>query len=95
MCHFINLVLPAQADVEVLQPIAKRYGRLLRPNAERRISRELTSDERAFFTNGNCDCGTMLAIKRGKNTADDGREVARRRGAGWSEARLQPPSATR
>jgi hypothetical protein len=82
--------LPAQADVEALRPIAKRHGRQLGPNAEPRIIRELLADERAFFTNGNCDCGTMLVLRRiSKRAAHDEREEARHRAAGWSEAKLQ------
>jgi hypothetical protein len=88
MCHFIKLVLPAQTDIETLQPIAERYSRRLGPDADDRIRRRLADNERAFFTNGNCDCGTMLARRRIKTlAAHEEREEARQRIAGWSETK--------
>src|SRR4051812_31664470 len=90
MCHFIKLVLPAEADLEAVQRIAERYGRRLGANAEQRLNQALTADERGFFTNGNCDCGTMLAFKRLKQPADaDEKETSRVRHAGWSETKLR------
>jgi hypothetical protein len=41
MCHFIKLVLPAQADVSALRDIVKRHGRALEPISEPRVDREL------------------------------------------------------
>src|SRR3954469_4552503 len=90
MCHFIKLVLPTDADVEAVQRIAERYGRRLGANAEPRLSQVLTADERGFFTNGNCDCGTMLALKQLERPAQaDEKETARLRHAGWSETKLR------
>lgn len=90
MCDFINLVLPAQADIDALRLIVERHGRVLEPNSEPRVLRELGPDERAYLTTRICDCGTRLAARRGKSREhDEDRAAARLRRDGWSEAKLR------
>lgn len=89
MCHFINLVLPAEADVEAVRQLAKRHGRLLERNPEPLIARALRLDERAYLTSRSCDCGTSLGRQIRHDEHADDREVARLRGEGWSETKLR------
>ncbi len=90
MCHFINLVLPSQAEIEPLRKILERHGRLLYPASEKLVTRELAPDERAYLTTGNCDCGTQLAARpSARREHDEEREVARRHKLGWSETKIQ------
>lgn len=90
MCHFINLVLPAQADVSVLRKIMERHGKTLRPSIEPRVDRALPPGDRAHLTTGVCDCGTGLASRKPERAGrDEDRGVSRRRRAGWSEARIR------
>ncbi len=89
MCHYIKLVLPAQAGVEALREVVKRHGRLLEPSSEPHVEQVLRPDERAYLTGGNCDCGTGLVTRpaeRGEH--EDDREVAKLRRSGWSEAKI-------
>jgi hypothetical protein len=89
MCHFIKLVLPAQADVEALRDIMKRHGRVLEPISEALVDRELPPGDRAYLTTSQCDCGTGLANRRSKRREhDEDRDLARRRRSGWSEAKI-------
>jgi hypothetical protein len=90
MCHFIKLVLPAQADVGALREVMQRHGRLLEPCCDPHLDGDLAPDERAFLTRGNCDCGTALVRPRGpRREHDEGREPAKLRRSGWSEAKIQ------
>ncbi len=90
MCHFIKLVLPAQADVQALRDIVKRHGRVLEPISEARVDRELPAGDRAYLTTSRCDCGTGL-VNRAANRRehDERRDLARLRRSGWSEAKIQ------
>lgn len=90
MCHFIKLVLPAQADVPALRDIVKRHGRVLEPISEPRVDRELPPGDKAYLTTIRCDCGTGLANRKSKRREhDEDREVVRLRREGWSEAKIQ------
>ena len=90
MCDFINLVLPAQADIDALRLIVERHGRVLEPNPEARVARELGADERAYLTTRICDCGTRLAARRVRSREhDEDRAAARLRRDGWSEAKIR------
>ena len=90
MCDFINLVLPATADIDALRLIVERHGRVLEPNPEPCVVRELGADERAYLTTRLCDCGTKLAARPVKGREhDDDRAAARLRRDGWSEAKIR------
>jgi len=90
MCHFIKLVLSAQADVPALRDIVERHGRVLEPISEPRVDRELPPGDDAYLTTRRCDCGTGLANRKAKRREhDEDREVARLRREGWSEAKIQ------
>jgi hypothetical protein len=90
MCDFINLVLPAQADIDTLRLVVEGHGRVLEPNPEPRVARELSAEERAYLTTRICDCGTKLAARRVRSREhDEDREAARLRRDGWSEAKIR------
>ncbi len=91
MCHFIKLVLPAQADVAALREIVKRHGRVLEPISETRVDRVLSPGDKAYLTTAAyCDCGTMLARRNStRREHDEDRAEARLRREGWSEAKIQ------
>jgi hypothetical protein len=91
MCHFIKLVLPAQADIPALREIASRHGRVLNPISEPRVDHELPPGDHAYLaTTGHCDCETGLVNwKSMRREHDEDREVVRLRRDGWSEAKIQ------
>lgn len=89
MCHFIKLVLPAQADIPALRDVVKRHGRVLEPISEPRVDRALPRGDKVYLTSSRCDCGTWLANQKPRRREhDEDRELARLRREGWSEVKI-------
>lgn len=81
MCEFISLVVPKGADTAALESLIERYklGRALTG------STILNVEPRA-----KCHCGTWLGSLKAAPTASAPKEgeIARKRKAGWSQARI-------
>ncbi len=90
MCHFITLVLPAQADIEPLRRVVERHGRVLSQTSDKMVLKELGVGERAYLTTRMCDCGTQLVSRRsGRRGHDEDRELVRLRNMGWSDTKIR------
>ncbi len=91
MCHYITLVAPTE-DVAALREVMERHGRAAHPIANPSVKKVLRGDERQYLTaRASCDCGTILAHQ--PETSDEveerlGKEAARLRRKGWSEAKI-------
>ncbi len=89
MCHFITLIAPTD-DVGSVRAVMERHGRAAEPIDNPSIRKVLREGERQYLTTrGHCDCGTVLA-PRSLGAVEDklGKDEARMRRKGWSEAKI-------
>jgi hypothetical protein len=104
MCHFISAVLPASADLPLLEQIASAHGRRLQPLNNPSVRALLKPGEGYFLTTqGHCDCGTSLGevaraesqLPKLQNAVDTKEQKLRRKGwtaakvARWREQKVQ------
>jgi hypothetical protein len=93
VCHFITAVLPEDARIDALDPIARKYGRRFQPQGNPSIEAQLRPGERYFVTTvGHCDCGTPLGalVPRPGSRKPLDHEIALKqlRAKGWSETKI-------
>jgi hypothetical protein len=93
VCHFITAVLPDDARLGVLDPIARKHGRRFQPQGNSSVEAQLRPGERYFVTTvGHCDCGTPLGAlvpRPGSRKPLDHEVVLKQlRAKGWSETKI-------
>ena len=91
MCHFITLIAPTD-DVAAVRAMMERHGRAAEPIDNPSIRKVLRQGERQYLTTpGHCDCGTVLAPRKGSAEAFEeklAKEAARLKRKGWSQAKI-------
>lgn len=65
MCHYVTLIAPTE-DADALRAVMAKHGRAASPIDNPSVGRVLVAGERQFLTTrGRCDCGSVLAPRRG------------------------------
>ena len=92
MCHFITLIAPTE-DAAAVRAVMERHGRAASTIDNPSVQKVLSDGERQYLTTrGHCDCGTILAPPHDTPDAIEekfGKEAARLRRKGWSEAKVE------
>lgn len=91
MCHYITAVLPASADHDALDALARGYGRQFKPLSNPGVEAQLHGDEQYFITTtGYCDCGTPLGalLRNSGRLPDWSAQEQRLLRKGWSKAKV-------
>ena len=91
MCTYISAIIPKNADLNRLSPIAVSFNKDLRPFRNSSIEKLLSSSEDLFLTtNGHCDCGTVLGSDRyrRRKVRDLDEERSKLAKKGWSKGKI-------
>jgi hypothetical protein len=92
MCHFLSLILPADADEGAVRRLVAGSGRIFERIDNGHLARQLAEGEHQFITTPVCDCGTPIgSALRHRDQADParrGRHVEKLRSRGWSQAKI-------
>jgi hypothetical protein len=99
MCYYVTAILPPDASLAALGPIATRFGRHLAPLAGPGLGAHLRPGEQYVLTTaGPCDCDTALGhlVRASGRGARPQAHAARKLAAkGWSNARIARSLAQR